>query len=241
ASRNPRGRASCTPKDSRNSCAAASSVDANPAQEPALPRADFPTTRTNAMNAVPNSLLQQTEQLSGSVTRPIPGSRKIHVEGSRPDIRVAMREIELSPTPTLFGGEDNPPVTVYDPSGPYTDPDATIDLATGLAPLRAGWIEERGDTEALPRLSSEFGRGREGDARLDAVRFPNRRLPRVAKAGANVSQMHYARRGIVTPEMEYVAIRENQRLELVRDATLRSQRSEEHTSELQSRENLVCR
>jgi len=172
------------------------------------------------MNAVPASLLQQTQQLSESVTRPIPGSRKIHVEGSRPDIRVAMREITLTQTPTLFGGEDNPPVTVYDPSGPYTDPDARIDLATGLAPLRANWIEERGDTELLSQLSSEFGRGRDGNARLDAVRFPNRRLPRIAKAGANVSQMHYARQGIVTPEMEYVAIRENQRLDAVRDAML---------------------
>ena len=142
------------------------------------------------MNAVPASLLQQTEQLSESVTRPIPGSRKIFVEGSRPDLRVAMREIALSQTPTLFGGEDNPPVTVYDPSGPYTDPDARIDLATGLAPLRARWIEERGDTELLSQLSSEFGRGREVNARLDGVRFPNRTLPRVARAGANVSQMH---------------------------------------------------
>ncbi|WP_417474510.1 phosphomethylpyrimidine synthase ThiC [Luteimonas mephitis] len=175
------------------------------------------------MNAVPASLLQQTQQLSESVTRPIPGSRKIHVEGSRPDIRVAMREITLTQTPTLFGGEDNPPVTVYDPSGPYTDPDAKIDLATGLAPLRARWIEERGDTGLLSQLSSEFGRGREGNARLDAVRFPGRRLPRVANAGANVTQMHYARRGIVTPEMEYVAIRENQRLEAVRDAMLLKQ------------------
>src|SRR3546814_7784343 len=108
-------------------------------------------------------------------------------------------------------------------AGPYTDPNARIDLATGLAPLRARWVEESGDTEPLAQLSSEFGRGREGDVRLDAVRFPNRRLPRVAKAGANVSQMHYARRGIVTPEMEYVAIRENQRLEAVRDEMLRKQ------------------
>jgi phosphomethylpyrimidine synthase len=175
------------------------------------------------MNAVPSTLLQQTEQLSESVTRPIPGSRKVFVEGSRPDLRVAMREIVQSQTPTLFGGEDNPPVTVYDPSGPYTDPDATIDLAAGLAPLRARWIEERGDTEPLPRLSSAFGRDREVDARLDAVRFPNRALPRVAKPGANVSQMHYARRGIVTPEMEYVAIRENQRLHAVHDAMLLKQ------------------
>ncbi|MDR7193666.1 phosphomethylpyrimidine synthase ThiC [Luteimonas terrae] len=175
------------------------------------------------MNAVPSTLLQQTDQLSESVTRPIPGSRKIHVEGSRPDLRVAMREIVQTRTPTLFGGEENPPITVYDPSGPYTDPDVTIDLAAGLAPLRARWIEERGDTEALPALSSMFGRGREHDPKLDHVRFPGRALPRVAKAGANVTQMHYARRGIVTPEMEYVAIRENQRLDLVRDALLRQQ------------------
>ncbi|WP_202839315.1 phosphomethylpyrimidine synthase ThiC [Luteimonas saliphila] len=165
------------------------------------------------MNAVPASLIQQTDQLSESVTRPIPGSRKIFVEGSRPDLRVPMREIGLAQTPTLFGGEDNPPVTVYDTSGPYTDPDARIDLSAGLPALRARWIAERGDTEALPALSSEFGRSRETNAKLDAVRFPNRLLPRRAKAGANVSQMHYARRGIVTPEMEFVAIRENQRLD----------------------------
>ncbi len=175
------------------------------------------------MNAVPSTLIQQTARLSESVTRPIPGSRKIHVEGSRPDLRVAMREITQTRTPTLFGGEENPPVTVYDPSGPYTDPDVTIDLAAGLAPLRAHWIEARGDTEALSALSSAFGRGREHDPALAHVRFPARTLPRVAKAGANVTQMHYARRGIVTPEMEYVAIRENQRLERVHDAMLRSQ------------------
>ena len=175
------------------------------------------------MNAQPDTLLQQTEQLSESVTRPIPGSRKIFIEGSRPDLRVAMREIVQAQTPTLFGGEENPPITVYDPSGPYTDPNAHIDLRRGLPALRAKWIEERGDTERLPQLSSEFGRGRETNARLDAVRFPARTLPRVARAGANVSQMHYARRGIITPEMEYVAIRENQRLDAVRDATLLKQ------------------
>ncbi|WP_369979492.1 phosphomethylpyrimidine synthase ThiC [Xanthomonas bundabergensis] len=175
------------------------------------------------MNAVPSPLLQQADTLSESVTRPIPGSRKIFVPGSRPDLRVPMREIGLTRTPTLFGGEDNPPVTVYDTSGPYTDPDAAIDLRAGLAPLRARWIEERGDTAALDQPSSEFGRGRERNARLDAVRFPARHLPRRALAGANVTQMHYARRGIVTPEMEFVAIRENQRLEAVRDAMLRKQ------------------
>ncbi|HEU4814158.1 MAG TPA: phosphomethylpyrimidine synthase ThiC [Xanthomonadaceae bacterium] len=180
------------------------------------------------MNAVPaaaldEQLIRQTEQLSESVTRPIPGSYKIHVEGSQSGVRVPMREIELTRTPTLFGGEDNPPVTVYDTSGPYSDPDATIDLAAGLPPLRAQWIATRGDSEALPAISSAFGRTRETDPKLAAVRFPNRALPRRALAGANVSQMHYARRGIVTPEMEFVAIRENQRLELVRDATLRAQ------------------
>ena len=180
------------------------------------------------MNAVPSELLQQTDQLSESVTRPIPGSRKVFVEGSPQAphgqrVRVAMREIAQSQTPTLFGGEDNPPVTVYDPSGPYTDPQARIDLAAGLAPLRGPWIEARGDTQVLPQLSSEFGRARERDPKLAGVRFPARTLPRVAKAGANVTQMHYARRGIVTPEMEYVAIRENQRIDAIRDARLLSQ------------------
>src|SRR5690606_19516591 len=133
----------------------------------------------------------------------------------RPDLRVAMREIVQTRTPTLFGGEDNPPLTVYDTSGPYTDPDARIDLSAGLPPLRARWIEERGDTEALDALSSAFGRSRGDDARLDAVRLQARRLPRPARAGTNATQMHCARRGIVTPEMEYVAIREYQRLELL--------------------------
>ena len=176
------------------------------------------------MPAVPEtSLLQQTAQLSTSLTRPIPGSRKVHVEGSRPELRVAMREIAQTATPTLFGGEDNPPVTVYDTSGPYTDPQARIDLAAGLSALRAPWIAERGDTRMLPSPSSGFGRAREHDPKLAAVRFPGRALPRRAVAGGNVTQMHYARRGIVTPEMEYVAIRENQRLETVRDAALRAQ------------------
>ena len=165
------------------------------------------------MNAVPKTLLQQAGSLSEAVTKPISGSRKTHVDGARPGVRVPMREICQSRTPTLFGGEDNPPVTVYDTSGPYTDADARIDLAAGLAPLRARWIADRGDSEPLPGISSEFGRAREADPRLDAVRFPQRALPRRASAGANVSQMHYARRGIVTPEMEFVAIRENQRLQ----------------------------
>ncbi|UHQ20812.1 phosphomethylpyrimidine synthase ThiC [Lysobacter sp. KIS68-7] len=175
------------------------------------------------MNAVPSDLIRDTQRLSESVVRPIPGSTKIFVTGSREDLRVPMREIAQQRTPTLFGGEDNPAITVYDTSGPYTDPNVHIDLAAGLAPLRARWIEERGDTEALPSLTSDFGRAREHDPRLAAVRFPARMLPRRARAGANVTQMHYARRGIVTPEMEFVAIRENQRIEAMRDAGLLSQ------------------
>lgn len=172
------------------------------------------------MNAVPSELIQQAEKLSADVTRPIPGSRKIHVQGSRPDLNVPMREIALDRTPTIFGGEDNAPLAVYDTSGAYTDPDANIDLAAGLAPLRANWIAERGDTELLKGLSSEFGASASTTPKLAHVRFGNRPLPRRAIAGANVTQMHYARRGIVTPEMEYIAIRENQRLESIREAHL---------------------
>ncbi|WP_374473840.1 phosphomethylpyrimidine synthase ThiC, partial [Arenimonas sp.] len=173
------------------------------------------------MNALPTELLRQAQQLSEEVTRPIPGSRKVHVAGSRPDLQVPMREIALSPTPRVFGvQEPNAPFTVYDTSGPYTDPDARIDLATGLPALRAEWIAERGDSAPLPGLSSDFGRERAADARLDAVRFPALRPPRRAVAGANVTQMHYARRGIVTPEMEYIAIRENQRIDAIREAHL---------------------
>ena len=175
------------------------------------------------MNASATELLQQTQSLSEAVTRPSPGSRKIHVPGSRPDLRVPMRQIALSDTPTANGPQPNAPVTVYDTSGPYTDPDAQIDLAAGLPALRAGWIAERGDSAVLDRLSSTFGRARELDARLDAVRFPARRAPRRALHGANVTQLHYARRGIITPEMEFVAIRENQRLDALTDAGLLAQ------------------
>lgn len=170
------------------------------------------------MDAMPSSLQQQAQQLSASLTRPIPGSAKVFVQGPRPDLRVAMREIVQEPTPVFSGGGDNPPVAVYDTSGPYTDPEACIDLSAGLPALRAAWIAERQDTMVLPGPGSAFGRSRECDGRLDAVRFPARALPRRAKEGANVTQMHHARRGIVTPEMEYVAIRENQRLDLLAES-----------------------
>ncbi|WP_129134964.1 phosphomethylpyrimidine synthase ThiC [Luteimonas sp. YGD11-2] len=175
------------------------------------------------MNAASSELARQAEQLSADVVRPIPGSRKIHVAGPYADIRVAMREVVLERTPTLFGGEDNPPLAVYDTSGPYTDPDASIDLTRGLPRLREGWIAARGDTLELPGPSSDFGRRRETDPKLDAIRFGNRPRPRRALPGANVTQMHYARRGIVTAEMEYIAVRENQRLDVLADAGLRAQ------------------
>ncbi|WP_303785902.1 phosphomethylpyrimidine synthase ThiC [Azovibrio restrictus] len=149
-------------------------------------------------------------QVDSAAIQPLPNSRKIYVQGSRPDIRVPMREISQADTPTGFGGEKNPPIYVYDCSGPYTDPAAKIDIRSGLSALRQAWIEARGDTEVLPDLSSEYGRIRAADPKLDELRFPGlHRKPRRAKPGMNVSQMHYARKGIITPEMEYVAIREN--------------------------------
>ncbi|MEH6814707.1 MAG: phosphomethylpyrimidine synthase ThiC, partial [Motiliproteus sp.] len=144
--------------------------------------------------------------------QPFPSSKKVYVEGSRSDIKVPMREISLRDTPTELGGEKNQPLYVYDTSGPYTDPSAKIDIRKGLAPLRAGWIEGRGDTELLNCLSSKYGQDRENDADLDHLRFDLKRNPRKAQPGKNVSQLHYARQGIVTPEMEYIAIRENMKL-----------------------------
>ena len=152
---------------------------------------------------------------------PITGSRKIYVTGSRPDIRVPMREISQSPTPLSDGSfEENPPVTVYDTSGPYTDPAVTIDVRKGLEPVRDPWIADRADTEQLDGLSSEYGRRRANDVATAGLRFEHVRQPRRARAGGNVSQMHYARQGIITPEMEYIAIRENQRLQEAREAGL---------------------
>jgi phosphomethylpyrimidine synthase len=156
-------------------------------------------------------------QVDAAAVAPLPNSRKIYVEGSRPDIRVPMREISQSDTPASFGFEKNPAIVVYDTSGPYTDPDAKIDIRAGLPPLRAPWIAERGDTEVLPQLSSAYGCARLADPKLEGMRFNLLRHPVRAKSGAdlsgnlsgNVTQMHYARRGLITAEMEFVAIREN--------------------------------
>ncbi len=172
------------------------------------------------MNAAPQDVLSRHSKLSEELTRPFPGSRKIHVQGSREDLQVPMREISQQSTPAVFGAEPNPGITVYDTSGPYTDPQHEVDLLTGLPPLRSAWIAERGDTAELQCPSSEYGVARATDPNTEQLRFRTTRPPRRASAGRNVTQMHYARRGIITPEMEFIALRENQRLETVRDERL---------------------
>jgi len=151
--------------------------------------------------------------------QPLPNSRKIYIQGSRTDIQVPMREISQSDTTTSQGVEKNPPICVYDTSGPYTDPAISIDIRQGLSPLREKWIEERADTEVLSGLSSAYSLKRLQDPALAAMRFNLKRSIRRAKNGVNVTQMHYARRGIITPEMEFIAIRENQRKERITDLT----------------------
>ena len=160
------------------------------------------------MNANPK-FIAATAHVDDAAVQALPNSRKVYVQGSRPDIRVPMREISQADTPSSFGAEKNPPIFVYDTSGPYTDPSAKIDIRNGLAPLRAKWIEDRGDTEALSGPTSKFGVERLRDAKLAELRFNLQRKPRRARPGMNVSQLHYARRGMITPEMEYIAIREN--------------------------------
>ena len=168
------------------------------------------------MSAIPDEFIQRTAELSSSSTQPLDGSRKIYVQGSRPDIRVPMREIELEDTAASFGAEKNPPIPVYDTSGPYTDPDVKIDLLKGMPDVRSNWIDERDDTEWLDGPSSEFGQQRHNDPALAHLRFEHLRKPRRARAGRNVSQMHYAKKGIITPEMEYIAIRESMKLQELR-------------------------
>ncbi|MDL1865892.1 phosphomethylpyrimidine synthase ThiC [Betaproteobacteria bacterium PRO4] len=152
-----------------------------------------------------------------AAVQPLPNSRKIYIQGSRADIRVPMREITQSDTTTGQGIEKNPSICVYDTSGPYTDPDAHIDIRRGLPALREKWIDERADTGILAGLSSTYSLKRLQDPSLTEMRFNLTRPVRRAKTGANVTQMHYARRGIITPEMEYIAIRENQRRERFSD------------------------
>jgi phosphomethylpyrimidine synthase len=172
------------------------------------------------MNAIDKNLPKNLPKFTGDTAEidpatkvPFANSRKVYIQGSRADIQVPFREISLSDTPSQFGAEKNPPVMVYDTSGVYTDPAVNVDIRNGLPALRAAWILERNDTEQLDGPSSDFGVERKNDPALAEMRFNLHRKPLRAKAGANVSQMHYARKGIITPEMEYIAIRENQRRE----------------------------
>jgi len=160
----------------------------------------------------------KTEKLPSAETisrTPFPASKKVYVKGHLHDIHVPMREISLSPTTDRFKNitEENPPVCVYDTSGPYTDPAASIHVLKGLPKLREPWIEQRKDTQALATISSDYGKSRLANSELNYLRFEYAQKPRRAKPGYNVSQMHYAKQGIITPEMEFIAIRENQQLE----------------------------
>ncbi|MGZ4975349.1 MAG: phosphomethylpyrimidine synthase ThiC, partial [Limisphaerales bacterium] len=172
----------------------------------------------NAPEHASQKFLAATAQVDEAAIQPLPNSRKVYIQGSRPDIRVPMRQITQSDTPASFGAEKNPPIYVYDTSGPYTEPGVNIDIRSGLATPRLPWILERDDTEELPGPTSQYGIERLNDPKLAELRFNLHRKPRRAKAGKNVSQMHYARQGIITPEMEFVAIRENQRIAELHDS-----------------------
>ena len=149
-----------------------------------------------------------------SITRePFPASKKVYVKGKIHDIAVAMREITLDPTKVDGEMIENEPITVYDTSGPYTDPDAYIDVRKGLPKLRQQWIMDRGDVDELDEITSDYGKERLYSSKFDYLRFEHLKKPLRAKKGQNVTQLHYARKGIITPEMEYIAIRENQRIE----------------------------
>ena len=159
-------------------------------------------------------------------------SKKVYIEGSTPDIQVPFREISISDTPSEFGAEKNAPVLTYDTSGPYTDPKSKIDIKNGLIPLRNKWIEDRKDTEQLQGPSSTFGKKRKTDPSLEDMRFNLKRNPKKAMAGKNVSQMHYAKKGIITPEMEFIAIRENQRREGISDILQTQHPGENHGAKI---------
>jgi phosphomethylpyrimidine synthase len=155
-------------------------------------------------------------EIESTISRsPFPNSKKISVQGKLyPDVNVFMREIELNDTKIHGGGiEKNMPITVYDTSGPYTDPSVDIDIKKGIPRLRESWIMRRGDLERLFELSSNYGSERMEDSSLDALRFEHIKMPLKAKEGRNITQMHYARKGIITAEMEYIAIRENQKID----------------------------
>ena len=164
-----------------------------------------------------DNFISKDAKLDPEAHKSFSNSKKVYLKGSSPDIQVPFREISLSDTPSQFGAEKNNPVLVYDTSGPYTDPNYAIDIRDGLPELRKAWIENRNDTELLTGPTSSYGQKRQDDPMLDNMRFNLKRQPRRAKQGQNVSQMHYAKKGIITPEMEFIAIRENQRREGISD------------------------
>ena len=180
------------------------------------------------MNAKTEHLLEKISRLDTSGQEHYPSSRKVYVEGSRADLKVPMREISLTATQTESGIEENPPIRVYDTSGIYSDTDSTIDLRAGLPAIRLPWIEERQDTELLAGVSSAYGQARQQDMKTAHLRFEHIRQPRRAQPGRNVTQLHYARQGIITPEMEFIAIRENMARAQLQEA---HQPSQQHPGE----------
>ena len=229
-----------------SAAAAAAAAAATAAAAGATAAALGPHAATPDLTVAAAPFTADSARVDDAAIAPLPASRKIHVSGSRADLRVPMRQIEqlptrLAPAPAPASAsapapvsaadpiaeEENPPLFVYDTSGPYTDPAVRVDIRSGLAPLRAGWIAERGDTEVLDGPSSGYGKERRGDPALAALRFGLTRRPRRAVGDRAVTQMHYARRGIVTPEMEFVAIREN----LERERYLASLRASGPTGE----------
>jgi phosphomethylpyrimidine synthase len=164
------------------------------------------------------SKADKTPEQGSITTGPISGSKKVYVPGILHNIHVGMREISVSPT-KLYNGKmvENPPVTVYDTGGPYTDENYQVDVKKGLPRIREQWILDRNDVETLDQISSDYGKERMNDTSLDHLRFEHISKPLKAKPGMNVSQMYYAKKGIITPEMEYVAIRENQRIEALKE------------------------
>ena len=191
------------------------------------------------MNATDKALSKNIDQFIGTdaqlnedALKPFANSKKIYIQGSTPDIQVPFREITISDTPSEFGAEKNAPVLVYDTSGPYTDPKYDINIQNGLPPLKTKWIEDRQDTEILDGPTSVYGQERKIDPELEKMRFNLLRKPRRAKPGKNVSQMHYAKKGIITPEMEYIAIRENQRREGLSDVIQMQHPGQNHGAQI---------
>ena len=176
--------------------------------------------------------INKDASLDPSALQSFANSKKVYIEGSSPDIQVPFREISISDTPSEFGAEKNAPVLVYDTSGPYTDPQYKINIQDGLPTLRTKWINDRQDTEVLDGPSSDYGKERKNDPELAKMRFNLLRQPRKAKPGHNVSQMHYARKGIITPEMEFIAIRENQRREGLSETIQEQHKGQNHGAKI---------